>query len=693
MFSKEEARKILSQLTDKIDVEFKPGQWEAIDAVVNRRKKVLVVQKTGWGKSAVYFIAVKLLQQEKKGLGIVISPLLALIRNQIDAGIKAGLHCSTIHSGNRKDWWSVKNDIFSGKVDLLFISPERLADEGFIENVLIPISEKINLFIVDEVHCISDWGHDFRPDYKRISHILKQLPANTPILGTTATANDRVVEDVINQFGQEIEIQRGELTRDSIYLDSFKIPDMSTRLAFLVKLVNSIEGTGIIYVSVIRDAILVRNWLCSEGIKAEVYYGGLSDEEREPLEVGLINNNFKALVATTALGMGFDKPDLGFVIHFQMPSNIISYYQQVGRAGRGIDKSYGVLLSGVEDSQIQEYFRNHAFPSEEEINTILEILLNSDGLRKVDILERSNMKASRIDAVLKYLSALEFPPVIKKKSVWYRTINSYKPDKEFQNWLIKRKEKEWEEMVEYLETDSCKMQFLANSLDSAISPCGHCSSCLGGHLFTGVWDESTLERAKLFLMTQYDSFEPKKRLPRQGLFLNYSFLNSSSLSEELCHETGYILSQWGSEPFGTLVAEQKHNRYFEDVLVIEFVKMLNANGIPEQVKWVTCVPSQSHPELVEDFASRVAKQMGLPFLNLIKKEKISEPQKLQNNTVHQCLNLDGVFAINSKVPEEPVLLIDDIYDSGWTFCIVAALLRNAGAGKVFPAALARTTSK
>ena len=347
-----QAQGLLRTALANSEADFRDGQWEAIDALVNHNQKLLVVQRTGWGKSSVYFISTKIFRDRGRGITIIISPLLALMRNQIEAAARLGIEAVTLNSTNTGEWEAIKQRILNDDIDCLLISPERLANDDFINTVLMPVANNIGLMVVDEAHCISDWGHDFRPDYRRIINILQRLPANTPVLGTTATANKRVVEDIQTQLG-DIVVHRGPLIRDGLSLQTLELPDQASRLAWLAQTIPQLKGTGIVYVLTKRDADQVADWLVENGINAKPYYSGVidpdyedSDQSRQYLEDALLNNEIDVLVATTALGMGYDKPDLAFVIHFQAPGSIVAYYQQVGRAGRGIDSSIGVLLSG-----------------------------------------------------------------------------------------------------------------------------------------------------------------------------------------------------------------------------------------------------------------------------------------------------------------------------------------------------------
>src|ERR1700730_2770936 len=336
---------------------FREGQWQEIDAIVRRRSRVLVVQRTGWGKSLVYFLATKLLREQGAGPTILVSPLLSLMRNQIEGALRIGVRAFTINSSNRADWDAAEAALSQDACDILLISPERLGNERFMKSVLPGMSGRVGLFVVDEVHCISDWGHDFRPDYRRIVRVIESLPPGIPVLGTTATANNRVVADVQQQLGPKLVLLRGPLARATLRLQNIVLSSQAERLAWLAETIPRFKGSGVIYCLTVPDVERVAGFLKSQGISAQAYHaGGDAKIDREALEKALLNNELKTLVATVALGMGFDKPDLAFVIHFQRPGSVVAYYQQVGRAGRAVDRAYGILLSGSEDDDIQDYF-------------------------------------------------------------------------------------------------------------------------------------------------------------------------------------------------------------------------------------------------------------------------------------------------------------------------------------------------
>jgi len=385
-----EVTKYLKQAFGR-DAEFRDEQLEAILAVL-RGKRVLVVQRTSWGKSIIYFLSTKVLRAKGRGLTIIISPLLALINNQLDSAERLNLLSRTINSNNQGDWDEIINEIHKDNVDILFVSPERLANDDFQRKVLNKISKSIGMLVIDEPHCISDWGHDFRPDYRRIVNIVKFLPNNVPLLATTATANNRVIEDIKLQLGNDILVQRDPLVRESLIIQV--IDRKEERLAWLIENINKINGTGIIYCLTKNDCNIVNKWLNQNSISSCAYYSGLkSNKEEERNERLIIENIFmenkiKVIVATTAFSMGIDKPDISFVIHFQKPGNVVSYYQQIGRAGRALDKAYAILLAGSEDDDITEYFINTAFPTYKEMDGIIKLLESNDGMTKGELMNQ-----------------------------------------------------------------------------------------------------------------------------------------------------------------------------------------------------------------------------------------------------------------------------------------------------------------
>jgi len=698
---RERALQLLRTALNNPHAEFRDGQWECIECLL-RGERLLVVQRTGWGKSMVYFLATRLLRDQGHGPTLLVSPLLALMRNQIEAAERIGVRAQTINSTNTSEWDGVEQELRDDKIDILLISPERLANEEFRENVLSRVAARVGLLVVDEAHCISDWGHDFRPDYRRIVRVVEGLPTGIPVLATTATANSRVTADVAAQLG-DVTVLRGPLRRDSLRLQNLAMPSPTDRMAWLAQTVPSLPGSGIVYVLTKRDAERVAEWLRGCGIAAEAYHAGLAEEHgdaeeaeqqvtlREALEQRLLASDIKVLVATVALGMGFDKPDLGFVIHFQRPASVVHYYQQVGRAGRAIDEAYGVLLHGAEDDDIAEYFRTGAFPPQEHADEILEALRAAEGGLSVHELEaRLNLKHAQIEKALKYMSVEASAPVTKVKSKWNATAASlgYRVDREKVEAILGIRIGEQEEMRRYMEHAGCLMEFLASALDDpSAAACGVCAGCRKAPLLSAEVDGDLANRAALYLRRGHLPLPPRRLWPT-GALTTYGF--SGRIDGSLAAEEGFVLSTWRDAGWGDLVAKGKYETArFDDKLVQACAGMIREWSPSPSPEWVTCIPSLDRPELVPEFARKLADALGLPFGAGLTKVGRNRPQKEMQNSYQQARNLDGVFAVDStSVCEGPCLLVDDVVDSGWTMTVGAALLRQAGCRAVFPVALA-----
>ncbi|MGO9902506.1 MAG: RecQ family ATP-dependent DNA helicase [Solirubrobacteraceae bacterium] len=681
MTTAERALQLLRRALDE-SATFRDGQLEAIEELVDRRGRVLVVQRTGWGKSVVYFLATALLREAGAGPTLLISPLLSLMRDQIRLATRLGVSARTINSTNPQDWKTIEAALAADEIDLLLVSPERLANEGFVRQTLPSIATGIGLFVVDEAHCISDWGHDFRLDYQRINRIAAQLPKAVPVLATTATANDRVVADIAAQLGPDLTVLRGSLGRDSLCVQVVVLPSQAERLAWLAQYLTQAEGSGIVYTLTVADAQRVSAWLAEQGIDAPAYYAAVPHEERVELEERLRRNELKALVATVALGMGFDKPDLAFVVHFQRPASVVAYYQQIGRAGRAVDRAEAVLLAGAEDDQIADAFREGAFPAEEELQQVVDALEDVDDAGVAQLEQGVNLSHGEIERALRVLE-LE-GAAARDGSRWARTPNAWVHDRDRVSHVTATRVHEQDRMRAYVGTSGCLMKFLTDELDDpASAPCGRCANCAGP--FAPETAERDLATQALhFLRRTYRPIVPRRRWP-------VGVASPTTISEVF--QEGRALSLYGDPGWGQLVKEGKYgDDGFDDELVEAVADMLDDWQPDPRPTWVTAVPSLRDPDRVPSFARRLAERLGVPYRDALVKTRDTPPQKQMQNSFQQATNALGAFAaVPEQVLDGPVLLVDDMVDSRWSMTVCGVELLEAGSGPVFPMALAQTT--
>ncbi|MCB1245696.1 MAG: ATP-dependent DNA helicase RecQ, partial [Acidimicrobiia bacterium] len=461
--SDNQALDALRRLTGHPAADFRHGQLEAIEAVTSGPRRVLVVQRTGWGKSAVYFVATKMLRDGGAGPTVIVSPLLALMRNQIQAADRLGLDVRTVNSTNTDAWEDVFAAIDRDEIDCLLISPERLDNPQFRTDVLPGLLNRMGLLVVDEAHCISDWGHDFRPTYRRLEQVARDLPPATPIIATTATANDRVIDDIKTQLGDALTVIRGPLDREGLSLQVLHIPSKAGRMGWLADRIPELDGSGIVYCLTVADAHRTAGFLQAQGISARAYTGPMDNDERLAVESQLTEGALKVVVATSALAMGYDNPFITFVIHFQVPGSAVAYYQQVGRAGRAVDSSYGIALAGAEDVRIQDFFIETAFPDERTTTEILRVLAETGGLRRSDILSLVNIKNSRLDATLRILEVEG--AVYRDGPRWHRSPQPWTYPAERYSEVTRLRRDEQEAMASYVQSDRCLMQQLRELLD------------------------------------------------------------------------------------------------------------------------------------------------------------------------------------------------------------------------------------
>lgn len=689
---RDRARQLIKQMFGS-SAEFRPGQLEAIEHILNKSGRLLIVQKTGWGKSVVYFIMTKINRELGKGPTLIISPLLALMRNQIYNANKLGLRAATINSSNTKEWEQVQNGLNNNAYDLLLISPERLSSQNFLPEI-VPAIGRIGAFVVDEVHCISDWGHDFRPDYRRIKSIVTNVFTGIPIVGTTATANNRVVKDLEDQLGSGFAVMRGKLSRSGLRLQNIVLPTIAERLAWLADTIPKLEGSGVIYCLTRGDVFRVSNWLKQCGIDCHHYWGGdvLDDNKQDLspiLEQKLLENKIKVLVATSALGMGYDKPDLNFVIHYQAPGSAIAYYQQVGRAGREVPESYGIMLHGSEEDEILDYFMREAFPTEDEEQALLDYLNKVSSAKQSQIFRQLNMKTTRLEKALKHLLIDGY--ITRNGFDYSRTVKPWTYNQARKDMVQATRIRERERMKEYITHQGCLMKYIANELDDPTQEdCGICVNCNQVLLPTKPCDE-TIHKALEYLHQDYVVIDPRKRWPKD-IELSKNKQNNPSIviPREEVLEQGRALGYLENAGWGNVIKRciKQDTPVPEDVLNAAYF-LITKQWMPDPFpEWITYIPSVHRSRVIVDFTSRLASKMKIPLVESINITNVTKmPVHLYENS-HQIVenNIDNWSAKNTG-RTSPVLLIDDFVNSRWTMTIVGRLLRMNGVEKVYPFAL------
>ncbi|PRY65045.1 RecQ-like ATP-dependent DNA helicase [Glaciihabitans tibetensis] len=712
------ALEILRTLVGRDDADFHEGQFEAIETLVDLRRRALVVQRTGWGKSAVYFVSTLLLRRQGAGPTILVSPLLALMRDQIAAAARAGVRAVAINSTNAHEWSDVQRQLANDEVDVLLVSPERLNNPAFRENQLPDLIRRVGMLVVDEAHCISDWGHDFRPDYRRLRDLIAQMPLGVPVLATTATANSRVVNDVAEQLdtahfasndapattagsggtgGTDIGVVtiRGPLARASLRLGVLRLPDARSRLGWLLSHIDELPGSGIIYALTVSAAEDTARLLRDAGHNVRAYTGQTDTGEREKSEEMLKNNEVKALVATSALGMGFDKPDLGFVLHLGAPSSPVAYYQQVGRAGRATENADVLLLPGSEDEAIWQYFATASMPSELRATAVLDALSANDGPLSTPALEaRVDIRRTPLELLLK---VLDVDGVVRRVTGgWVATGAAWSYDRQRYERIAAERVAEQQHMLEYERTTECRMEYLQRSLDDdTASPCGRCDNCAGIWYPDEVRDDATAT-ATASLDRVGVALDPRAQWPTGADRLGVPAKGKIAPSERVLE--GRALARltdlgWGNTLRG-IFAPSAMDAPVTPAMLAACVRVLAEWGWQQRPAGVVAMPSRHHPELVNSVAAGLAQIGRLPYLGALDLAGAGPTGEPGGNSAYRLANVWNGFSVGVELAEAlasasgPVLLVDDLADSRWTLTVAGRQLLQAGAPAVLPFTLA-----
>jgi ATP-dependent DNA helicase RecQ len=697
---REEAETCLRALAGE-GARLREDQWTAIRALVARRQRALVVQRTGWGKSAVYFVATALLRERGEGPTVIVSPLLALMRNQVEAAGRAGIRARTINSANSHEWEELYAEVAAGETDVLLVSPERLNNPSFRDQVLPELSQTAGLVVIDEAHCISDWGHDFRPDYRRLRTLLDGLPDGIPVLATTATANSRVTRDVAEQLGGagrgETLVLRGPLDRDSLRLAVVTLPTAHQRLAWLAARLGELPGSGIIYTLTVAAAYETAAFLREQGMPVTAYSGRDEQADRLRAEDDLLANRVKALVATSALGMGFDKPDLGFVVHLGAPPSPVAYYQQIGRAGRGVERAEVILLPGHEDRDIWAYFASLAFPPERQVRATLAVLAETEGPLSTGALEtRVDLSRGRLESMLK---VLDVDGAVRRVSGgWVSDGQPWHYDAERYERVAAERDRERDAMLGYQAAEGCRMEYLRRELDDpAAAPCGRCDNCTGQRWPAEV-PQAGAAAARDRLLRPGVEVEPRRMWPTGMKALGLDVAGKIPASQVA--EPGRALGRltdigWGSV-LRTLLAENAPDEPASRPVLDALIKVLAAWDWASRPAGVVTLPSRTRPRLIASLGQQIASVGRLPYAGALAYATDAGPGPRRHNSAQRLSSLWHAFEVPGDVRDViggldgPVLVIDDRIETGWTMTVAARLLREAGATAALPLALAVT---
>ncbi|MBY9073742.1 DEAD/DEAH box helicase [Nocardioides sp. WL0053] len=680
------------------DARLREDQTTAVAALSEPASRVLVVQATGWGKSAVYWAATAVRRSEGFGPTLVVSPLLSLMRDQVAAAGRAGLRAATLNSSNIDEWSAVEEAIGSGALDVLLVSPERLANPGFGRRVLDRLAGNLGLLVVDEAHAVSDWGHDFRPDYRRVSDVLQRLNPQTPVLATTATANARVTDDVARQLGDTTLVLRGPLARASLELSVVDRLSPLERYAWVVDHLPRLPGSGIVYALTVADAqrlaAAVRE-VHGADYPVEAYTGQLEAGQRESLEDALRDNRLKALIATSALGMGYDKPDLGFVVHVGAPPSPVSYYQQVGRAGRAIEHAHAVLLPSDADAGVWDYFATATIPKPEQVSRVLEVVPTGEAVSVAAVEAQSGVRRGRVELMLKQLAVDGV--VDRVEGGWTATGVPWEYDAEHYDGIVAVRRREADIMRAYTHGSRCLMQLLQESLDDPTAePCGRCSVCRGElpEALAGAADPATVAAVTGLLRGQVHVVEPRKMWP------GGAFGSRGRIAPQEMPENGRALVYADAPEWRETVAAI----FARDAAAPEEVKDACVRLLSQwRTSWT------ARPEVVVDLAAAgfptLTRDVADHLAGIGRLERASLPDtgggpadlRELSSAEEAALWRDRLSAaqdgsapeVGAAVGGRSALLVVDASSSLWPVTVASAVLRRAGAAAVLPLLLHR----
>jgi len=647
---------------------FYDEQWETIEKVLNG-EKVLLIEKTGFGKSLCFQFPATVFD----GITVIFSPLIALMRDQVKKLSSLGIPAKCINSEQTpEENRQIINEAKQGKIKILYIAPERQENSEWIEAAR---EMNLSMVVVDEAHCISVWGHDFRPSFKRIINLVNLLPKGLPVLATTATATKRVEADIAQQMGSNFTVIRGNLMRDNFRLFVVRVNSEDEKMIWLRQNLEKLPGSGILYTGTRVDTEIYSKWFDYLNIPSTGYNAGLDAESRVSIENGLMKNQWKCVISTNALGMGIDKSDIRFIIHTQIPQSPIHYYQEIGRAGRDGKPSYVILFYNPEDKKLPEAFIEGSRPAVSKYEKVIEAV-KSEMLGERDLMKRTNLKRNQIRVIKADLieqNIIREVTIGKSKKFEYIAGAPPLSTQVFEE-LRANKTQDLEKMIEYAETTQSRMKFLCDYLGDDST-----------HTFTNC-DNTGLKK---ITVTTNDEWKQKLQDFRENYF---PVLEVETKGTNLIN--GVAASYYGFSNVGNAIHRSKYENGgdFPDFLLGLFLKAYRIKFSQEKFDLILYVPPTKSGDLVRNFAVKVSQVLKIPISHHLIKQRETSEQKVFENTYLKLENVRDAFEI--KTPEEVrgknILLIDDIFDSGATIKEIGRYLSNLGAEKVAPVVIAKT---
>jgi len=665
MINRQEEERKLSQIFGIKN--FYDHQWKTIVKILNG-DRVFLIEKTGFGKSLCY----QYTATQFDGTTIIFCPLISLMRDQVNylKSINIPSECITYENGEGVND-KIMSEALNGKLKILYISPERQENIEWLEIVK---DINISMIVVDEAHCISMWGHTFRPSYRRIVNLVNQLPKNFPVLATTATATKRTTEDAMEQIGRDIQLIRGDLLRKNFYLNTLKVKNEEEKMGWLIDFLSKQDGTGIIYTGTRVKTEWFSAWLEFNGISSINYHAGLDADARKEIEKGLMENRWKVVVSTNALGMGIDKPDIRFVIHTQVPQSPVHYYQEIGRGGRdGLPTKLFLLYNEDEDMDLPKSFIRNNRPSVEKYYRVIDVL-KKEALGLHNILKATNLKQTSLRVILSDLidQGIANQALYGRLKRYEIKFDAKELDTEGFEELRYFEEQELKAIIGYINSSLCKMNYLCQYLGDNQSICGKCDVC----------------------RENINSYQiPNHLINKIEEFKNTYFPDLKVESKKSNIVNGVASSYYGISNVGKTLnkCKYKDGGDFPSHLLKRTLRAFRHKFKNQNFDLILYVPPTKSGDLVKNFSEKVSKVLDIPISHKLSKTRESKEQKALENYPLKRENVKGIFYYPNpeEIKGKSILLIDDIFDSGQTVKEIGLYLTGIGANIIAPVVIAK----